>query len=358
MSVLVTLAAETPAEAPAPTGGVLLFLLDHPFAIGLTFVFLVAIVGAFIAARKRDRCLKNFARFHVVLAEQAGRRIWGRLKVFSKGLELVYDTPFDRPAKQSFLCYEAELGKILALYRFTDRLEAAHVRRRRRQAHKLSHPPVRSRLWRWFRNIVNTFRDAVVTAMGMTVQQATAASTSPALKAQGGQINAIGTLLVGETANAYEPIIEQYIGRPVILELVNPADPEKRVREHHGYLGEYSAQFVLLAKVRERFQEKVPLAAGPAAVLETQVRVRPDPEAGTLAVENASAVAVTVEGITAGEVCAEIGREVAPGETVEVAFEAALAETEGAVAAISAEREFELIVPRACGVIRHASEPP
>jgi hypothetical protein len=355
--VLAGQAPTGPAEgAEGEIGGVLKFVLANPFALAILFLFLVAVVGAFIAARKRDRCLKRFRKFRVTLQEQGGRQIWGTLKVFSKGLELVFEPPPGAAAhpgdKHSFLLYEAELGKVFAVYRFADRLAEKNVRRRARQRRKLADPPLASRAWRRVRNVVNTFRDAIVSAFGMTVQQASKASTSAVLKSQGGQINALGTMLVGETANAYEPMLEQYIGRPVVLELVNPADPEKRIVEYRGHLGEYSAQFILLADVERRFQDQVPRGAGPKRFLEGALEVEFD--GGKVHVVNGAAVAVMIEGVTAGGRCLEVGREVVPGETAEVALPDGAA-ADGAVAAIAWTRRFEMIVPRACGIVRHAS---
>ncbi|KPK44842.1 MAG: hypothetical protein AMK72_11610, partial [Planctomycetes bacterium SM23_25] len=179
--------AAAPSHGAGEARGILDFVLESPFALALTLVFLVALVGAFVAARKRDRCLKKFKKHLVTIREQAGRRIWGRLKVFSKGLELVYESPFEEPSKKSFLIYEAELGKILAIHRFVDRLDAAARRRRERQARRLADPHLGTRIARGARNIVNTFRDAIVSAMGMSLQQAAKASPSPVLAAQGGQ---------------------------------------------------------------------------------------------------------------------------------------------------------------------------
>jgi len=339
-------------EAGRSASGLVRFALDHPFALALTFVFLVALVGAFVAARKRDRCLKRFRGFTVTLREQAGRHIWGRLKVFSKGLELVFETPYDRPAKHSFLVYEAELGRVLMLYRFADRLSGPEAARRRRQVRNLAEPPLLHRAWRWVRNIVNTFRDATIQAFGMTVQQAAKTTPSPILQSQGGQVNALGSLLIGETANAYEPILEQYIGKPVILEVTNPADPAKAIVEYHGYLGEYSAQFVLLGGVRRRFQEAAPLDGTDGRFVEGLLGVRGEGRAAV--VENRSAVPAILEGVHVGQACHEINRTVAPGETARVPLPEGVEPGE-ARAAVSFERAFDLIVPRACGVIRHAS---
>ena len=358
------------AEQAAPAAAdemhpALRLLLENPFTIGLLVLFLVAMVAAFIAARKRDRCLKRLGGYPVTVAEQSGRQAWGVLKVFSPGVELVYETPFDAPPKRSFLIYEGELGRLLAIHRFADRLGAEDRRRRQRQVQRLVHPSPASRAARWARNVVNTFRDALVKAMGMTVQQA--AQTSPTLAAQGGQINAIGTLLVGETANAYEPMIEQYLTRPVILEATSPADPDKRKTEYHGYLGEYSAQFVLLVDVRRRFTQDVPLEGDVHRLLEDTVEVRADGQ--TVHLANGAAVPVVVEGVTAGGTWHEVGTTVGPGEGAAVAVPAAAGaatqdEAESGADAPSPaptvrlawERTFDLVVPRSVGIIRHASE--
>ncbi|HUX00299.1 MAG: hypothetical protein WBD63_00445 [Phycisphaerae bacterium] len=287
--------AAVPVEAAEKEmSGVLKFLLENPFAIGLTLLFLAAVVGAFIAARQRDRCLKRFRGFPVTIEEQSGRTIWGRLRVFSKGLELEFETgdaggTAGVPAKNSFLIYEPEVARILAIRRFADSLSGRDAARRRRQAERLADPPLASRLGRRMRNIVNTFRDAIVQALGMSIQQASKAAPNPLLATGGTQISGIGATLIGTTANAYEPMLEQYIGKPVVLELVNPADAEKRGVEYHGYLGEYSAQFVLLVDARRRPESKAPPAGGDA--------VEPD------------------------------------------------------------GRLFDLLVPRACGTVRHASAP-
>ncbi|MFO8014999.1 MAG: hypothetical protein R6X20_17055 [Phycisphaerae bacterium] len=359
----IVLLAEQAAPAADGAHPALRFLLENPFAVGLVVLFLAAAIGAFIAARKRDRCLKIFRGFHVTLSEQSGRQVWGVLKVFSRGVELVYETPFDSPAKRSFLMYEGDLGRLLAIHRFADRLDEADGRRRRRQVRRLAHPSLVGRTARWARNVVNTFRDAIVKAMGMTVQQAAQAAPSPTLAAQGGQINAIGTLLIGETANAYEPMIEQYLSRPVILEVVNPADPEKRVAEYHGGLAEYSAQFVMLVDVRRRFTQDVPLDGAAHRLVEDTVAVRT--EGHTLHVANGAVVPVAVESVTAGGARDEVGTTVAPGEEISVALAGEAAAPDAAASEGDAtrptvrlawERTFDLVVPRSVGIVRHASE--
>jgi hypothetical protein len=60
------------AKAEGQLSGALKFVLDNPFALALTLVFVVAIIGAFVAARKRDRCLKKFRDYPVTIRRQDG----------------------------------------------------------------------------------------------------------------------------------------------------------------------------------------------------------------------------------------------------------------------------------------------
>src|SRR5688500_5468837 len=72
------------------------------------FIFLTAIVTAVATKWTRDKCLKLLHGYHVTLERGRGQTIWGRLKVFSSGVEVVYDHPFVDPRgrkKTSFLVY-------------------------------------------------------------------------------------------------------------------------------------------------------------------------------------------------------------------------------------------------------------
>ena len=61
------------------------------FYITLLVIFLSAIFTAVITKWTRDKCLRFFHRFHVTLERARGQTLWGQLKVFSAGVEVVYD---------------------------------------------------------------------------------------------------------------------------------------------------------------------------------------------------------------------------------------------------------------------------
>jgi hypothetical protein len=339
--------------AEEKVSGWLKFVMDNPLAIAIAALLVLAVLAAFLAARKRDRCLKKFRGFLVTVRQLDGHSLWGRLKVFSKGLELDYGDSTSEPTNRSFLIYESELPLIFTLHRYVDHLQGMAAARRRNQARVVVRLRLPTRMWRGIRNILNTFRDAVVQALGLSLQQATTkAAPNPLLTAAPGTLTTLGSTVLGEVARAYEPILEQYIGDRVSLELVNPTDPEKRRTSHLGHLGEYSDKYILLLDVRERLRERVPLDEGPKQLMEGGVRLRT--EEGRIVIENASPVAVTVEEINQAGGVFEVQAAVPPSETQEVDLPAGVLPA-GTVAVLSYERTFDLIVPRTCGTVRHAA---
>jgi len=340
------------ARAEGQISGVLKFILDNPFALALTIIFLIAIIAAFVAARKRDRCLKKFRDYPVTLLRQDGRTLWGRLRVFSKGLELVYARSAHEAGKRSLLIYEPELAGILAVYRFVDRLDAKEHAWQARQTALLARMKLPYRTWRGTRNLFNTFRDAVVQAMGLTIQHAAKAAPNPLLTAAGqAPIATLGSALGTDSGFAYEPMLEQYIGLPVVLELANPADAGKPPVEYRGALSEYSDKYILLVGVSHRFTERMALGGPEASFMEDRVRVRP--AEGKLVIQNPSPAVVRVDAVECAGVQREINEAVPPGETAEVTLPEGVG-AGGAAVILSYERTFDVIVPRSCGAVRHA----
>src|SRR3712207_2116247 len=81
------------------------------FYFTLLFIFLTAIITTVVTKWARDKCLKFFNGYHVTIERSRGQTIWGRLKVFSSGVEVMYDHPFVDARgrkKTSYLLYGAE----------------------------------------------------------------------------------------------------------------------------------------------------------------------------------------------------------------------------------------------------------
>jgi len=356
------LAAEKAAEtsekivqaAPEPWWS---FILENALVLMIIFMFLSAIIGAFLSIRNRDRCLKKFSNFKVAVCEQTGRCIWGRLRVFSQGLEMLF-TDVSAPAdgqvgKQTFLYYENELAHMLLITRHVDEIDDDPVQRRRRQRqmHRMARPGLFVRIGRSLQNFVNTFRDAIVKSLGLVMSQAQKTTKSQAMKSGGGQMTGIGTMLVGEAGNAYEPMLEQYFGRKVIAEIVNPADPEAGTVELCGYLGEYSAKYFLLVDCEHTENLTVSVPADGKSLLDRHIRG--EFSGAALAVRHDGRFPATVTAVAWGETTETMSVGLIPGESTIVELKETPPEGARLHVTVRVTRTMDLIAPRAIAVIRH-----
>ena len=295
------------AEGTAQAGGLGELLLNNVVGLSILVIFAAALVTAFLRSRARDRCLKDFHGFNVTLERKDGKLIWGELRVYSSGFELLYRKPRQDPAghvEASYIVYGSQVGNMVrALYRFHSELTPANQRRRRRSARRTYRPTLFRWLGRRFRNALNTLRDAVVQSLGVVMGQVKKAHPGSSLLAQDQRLLGVGKELVGVAGNAFDPILERYVGKRVVVQI----ESGRGTVEYPGILKDYTADFLEVLNVPVR---------GPAAA------VKPPPEGA--------------EG--AG------GSEEAPGAGTERADE----ETP------PAPRLADIVLPRAVALVRHA----
>src|SRR6266566_7388258 len=234
------------------------------FYLTLLIIFVTAIITTVLAKWSRDKCLKFFKGYRITMERYRGQTLWGRFKVFSSGVEVIYDHPYVDPhgrRKTSYLFYQVELEQqVLSLFRYHAQLSEREKKHRKDQVAATFNPRFSRRLYRGLRNFVNTLRDAFNAAIGAAVTQYQ--RTSPVLSTQGGTMTNLGQTLLGKFANAYEPLLEQYIGQAVILEVADPLNPNNAVQEYTGYLADYTQQFIAVFNVEhgegETFSVKLP----------------------------------------------------------------------------------------------------
>lgn len=340
--------AAPPASAPA------VGTFDTIFWLTVLLIFLTAIVSAVVRLRLRDKCLRLFDDYHVTYLTTTGQTLWGDLDVFSLGLELRFDAPYTTRrglVKNSALIYQPELANCRAICRVVSGLTAAERDTRRAQIERGFNPNRFRRGWRWTYNLFNTIRDAFSKSFSALIGQiAKANPSSLVLNSQRGNVDQLGQTLISAVPNAYEPMLEKHIGRPVIMELANPADPAKRPLEFPGYLAEYSDRFVSVFNVEhtplESFELRVtePLARPgvKVAVEDTQITLTCDgPDA------------LLVKGFTAGELRGDLEVVLLNGASVPLPRPA------GQPVDVRLERtlRLDLTCPRTQANIRFGGEP-
>jgi hypothetical protein len=227
-------------------------------AITIIFIILATGVGAFVRKRSRDKCLRDFEQNMVTLEETSGKRVWGRLRVENTGLELVYPAKRadeDGHEEASFILYKYEFVNIQALVRFHDDLSDLNKARRERQLKKVYHPGAAQRVRRRVRNVFRTVRDSVWEVINILISQAKKASVAgKVLSGQDKYVSQMRQELMGSVGMSYEPLLERYIGRKVVLEMLRG----EKVVEYSGVLKEYTAEFVEVMDVDYRMEHDEP----------------------------------------------------------------------------------------------------
>lgn len=367
------------AQSPSPpSGGPSAAAI---FYITLGFIFLTAIVTTVVTKWARDKCLKFFHHYHVTLERTRGQTTWGKLKVFSSGVEVVYDHPYvDHRGrkKTSYMIYQHELEQqVLSLLRYHDELDEPAQRARHKQVRRSFNPGPVKRMWRGVRNFINTLRDAFNAAIGAVVGQYQRLNPGSAvLASQGQQVTAIGQTLLGKFANAYEPLLEQYIGRPVILDVADPLNPNNATAQFAGYLADYTQQFIAVFNVEHKAAQEVELALPeaewgdplpplpgppppgtptfqlpPPLKVEHELAVRLD--GARLKVMNARHETVVVRRLVrAGFEPLELGAIVPPNATLDLPAR----DARGGKLVVEVLRCLDVVAPRKFAIVRHAGE--
>jgi hypothetical protein len=348
------------------------------FYLTLLIIFVTAIITTVLAKWTRDKCLKFFKGYRITMERYRGQTLWGRLKVFSSGVEIVYDHPYVDPLgrrKTSYLFYQIEVEQqVLSLFRYHAQLPPHEQKLRQNQVHATFNPRFFRRLYRGLRNFVNTLRDAFNAAIGAAVTQYQ--RTNPVLSTQGTTVTSLGQTLLGKFANAYEPLLEQYIGQPVILEVADPLNPNNAVQEFTGYLADYTQQFIAVFNVDHAEGETIsvklpdvekgdplpplpppPVPGAPAPMLpialvkENGIEVRID--GARMKVQNARGELLAIVRLEReGVEPQELGMVLPPMAVLNLPAR----DARGGVLVCTVLRAVDIIAPRKFATVRHAGE--
>lgn len=210
----------------------------------MILVFVAATIAAIAARRKRDRCLKclNFEKVLVLLSNN--KWLWGRLTVFPKTMELAYET-VEPDGKASYVLYQSEIDEIKKIIQPTPDAGTPEHAAWKKEVEQIAHPSMGRRLKRYLWNAFNTLRDAVSQALSLlmgTLKSKTAMGKIASADKKAGEI---GNTLISSVPNAYEPVLEKYLGKAVVVEMLEG----DQVVEFSGLLQEYSGAYLLLRNV-------------------------------------------------------------------------------------------------------------
>lgn len=274
--------------------------MDEIFLLTLLFIFATTFASTYLARMVRDRCLKDFEAYDVTFEMTHNRRFWGQLRTYSNGVEIIYEEIHHSSRgheETSAIFQKSRMPEILRIYRFHDELTPAKQRRREGEVEIAYRPALDQQLIRSLRNFVNTFRDAINESIGFVVSRAKQTTRSAVLQTQDTRIAQIGQTVLDTTTDrqAFEPILERYIGRRVVVE---ERTGDQKWQEHAGILKDYTADWIELLDCRfykeYAFDLSNQIRLGQNQNLDFIIRKGPEPGQLRLAIENFGSYEITV----------------------------------------------------------------
>jgi len=218
------------------------------FWIPMVLLFFAATITAIATRRKRDRCLRFFNKEPVMIQMKSGTWLWGRLAVYPKAMELIFEDPKPDAAgivKSSYVLYSPEVESIHKILQPPPAQGTSAYKKWEKEISRIANPSIFRRMRRWFWNLFNTLRDAVSQSLSMILGNLKSKSVMGQVVGADKRAGEIGNTLLGTIPNAYEPVLEKYLSKRVIVEMVEDGN----VLEFSGLLQEYSGKYLLLRQV-------------------------------------------------------------------------------------------------------------
>lgn len=218
-------------------------VLDRIFYISVFIILVTGLVSTFFKSRKKDRCLMDFNDFQISVNLDQSKDVYGDLKVYSTGFELMYSKVHDDDdghTETSYIMYNGEFSRINHIRRDIDSLSEEDKKERDEDIYNTFNRVAYEKMKRRMFNVFSSIRDYVIRIFEMSLGQIKKNFLpGTVFESQDKYIAELGKNIIGYSGNSYEPVYEQLIGSKVVVEYNGP---EKI--EYYGVLKEYSESFI------------------------------------------------------------------------------------------------------------------
>ena len=324
-------------------------MFDLSFFISIGLVFLLGLIGAYLRSMVRDRCLKSWDGFHITVERADGKVIWGVMHLEPTGMELSYlDTVQDeKHIESTFLIYNSEYKDIQAIYRYADKLSEWGKEQRARDVENSFHPGPLRRLGRKTRNFLSTATDSLNEVIGVVLGRVQKSGSRFLTDKDTATLGKLSGQVIGQAGSMYDPLLERYIGRRVVVELAE----ENEVHEHVGIFKNYSADFLELLEVQYPQRQTLPLT--PEGTFQSE-QIAISGKDGALEISNNDSWPILVISLKNDDREEPINAVVDTGETIVLHPE--LGSLRSPHLLVQAVQELDMIAPRSRCVVRHRAE--
>lgn len=323
-------------------------MFDLSFLFSILLVFLVGLMGAWLRSRRRDPCLASFEGYHVTLELADGRLIWGVLDVTPTGLELQYRQAVhdDQHVESSFILYGNEYASIQAIYRYADELEKEKQEERKHAIARAFHPSPPRYLARKLRNFLTTAGESFNEVLGMVIGRVKKPAGRYITDAGESQLRQLGSNVIGHVGGPYDPLLERFIGKKVVLEVSEQGERH----EHVGIFKNYSPDFIEVLDVQFPYRLDLQVAEEQSAEESWVAAAVKD---GAIEITNRSDQPILILGLDIGDGQEPLNIVLDKGVAIPI-FPGK--EVSSARVFCRIIRELDMIVPRTRSQVRHRAE--
>ena len=217
------------------------------FWLPLLFLFASALLGTILKRRAKDHCLKKFESHYTILPSLSGEMIQGFLSVYAQGIQLLYPQKIKKDIGMidSFVLHPAEIEKIPYLIRPAPDPETRAGFKWSQEMHRILQPNFLQKSQRLILTFYNMLKDAFGQAAKAIIGALSKDTSISKVKDSNKRIEEVRSGLTELVPNAWEPILEKYRGRRVVIERKGA---DGMVYES-GVLEDYSSKYLLLREV-------------------------------------------------------------------------------------------------------------
>ncbi len=213
------------------------------FLYAILVIFAITFISAYLKSTAKDGTIKKFSKFSIIVQTNDGKTVWGKMKLFSNGMELTYPKEVTVPqaTRKGYYIYKTEYDKIVCIMRILKNMSYDDLRlREKRNIFYKNGFFVRIR--RWVRNFFAASSDAIKETLTLVMGKVGGTMSAK------GQANAtrLGNDLIGFVGNSYEPIYEKLAGKKVLVDYLQK---DGSIKKYKGILGKYTKEYIEILNI-------------------------------------------------------------------------------------------------------------
>lgn len=221
------------------------------YSLTIIFILLSASIAVLLRRVKRDKCLKSYENNFVIIEKIDGELLKGKITLENTGIEIILDSDsdldsgLDSETILTRLLYKHEYPQVFSIIR-DPKIQNSDIKKKiEKESKKIKTHEKTFFIGRKMINIIRTLKNSIMEIVNLLISQVK--KTAPSgniINTQNKHINKIKAELADTVNNSFEPLLEKYIGKSVLIESLR----NNSIIKISGILIDYTANFIKISK--------------------------------------------------------------------------------------------------------------